>query len=263
MSRKFLGLLVFVVFGFAKLPVEDRVLSSLREQKLIEAPLNLDLRENLGQMGFAASLGGLRSLVASITYLQAYVAFEDVDWGRVDSLMTLTTRLQPHEPEYWSDASWHMAYNAASNYMNNQELRFAIRNKLFRDYIQRGIDILDEGLRYLPNNPQLLTRLGDIYRDRQVDHRKAAECYLAAAAHGAKSYYERMGAYQLVLLDDRASWEKAYAILKKEYDEHKAVYDRKDMGRSSVMRDLPILEQRLNIPADQRIRPAVPLHLIK
>jgi tetratricopeptide (TPR) repeat protein len=263
MSRKLIGLFVFIVFGLAKLPVEDRVLGSLREQNLVEAPLNLELRENIGQMGFAASLGGLRSLVASITYLQAYVAFEDVDWGRVDSLMTLTTRLQPHEPEYWGDASWHMAYNAASNYMNNQDLRFAIRNKLFRDYVQRGIDILDEGLRYLPNNPQLLTRLGDIYRDRQVDHRKAAYCYLTAAAHGAKDYYKRMGAYQLVLLDDRDSWEKAYAILKKDYDDHKSVYERKDMARSSVMRDLPILEQRLNIPVDKRIKPVVPLHLIK
>ncbi len=61
MSRKLIGLLVFVVFGFAKLPVDDHVLSSLREQKFIEEPLNIDLCENLGQMGFAASLGGMRS----------------------------------------------------------------------------------------------------------------------------------------------------------------------------------------------------------
>ncbi len=64
-------------------------------------------------------MGGLRSLVASITYLEAYTAFEDVDWGQVDLLMTLTTRLRDPltTPTYWEkEASWHMAYNAAAYY---------------------------------------------------------------------------------------------------------------------------------------------------
>lgn len=245
MKPRMLVLALLVVIGLAKLPLEDKLTATLKEQKLLDAGLDLSMRESLGQMGFAASLGGLRSLIASLSYLQAYVAFENLEWGTVDSLMTLTTRLQPDEPTYWEDASWHMAYNAASNYLRNEELRSAIRNKLFRDHVERGITILEEGLRYLPDNPRLLMRLGDIYRDRKPDPRRAAEAYLNAYAHGAKSFYERMGAYELVKLSDRASSEKAYAILKRYYD-NGARY-------ASIMRDLPVLEVKLGVPAEKRI----------
>lgn len=245
MKHKMLVLALLIVIGLAKMPLEDKLTATLKEQNLLDAGLDLSMRESLGQMGFAASLGGLRSLIASISYLQAYEAFENLEWGTVDSLMTLTTRLQPYEPTYWEDASWHMAYNAAANYLHNAELRAAIRNKLFRDHVQHGITILEEGLRYLPDNPRLLMRLGDIYRDRKPDPRLAAEAYLNAYAHGAKSFYERMGAYELVKLSDRASSEKAYAILKRYYD-NGARY-------ASILRDLPVLEAKLGVPAEKRI----------
>lgn len=247
MKQKLPVLALLILIGLAKLPLENRLTATLKEQKLLDAGVDLSMRESLGQMGFAASLGGLRSLIASITYLQAYTAFENIDWGTVDSLMTLTTRLQPYEPIYWEDASWHMAYNAATHYMHKEELRSAIRNKLYRDHVLKGIAILEEGLRYLPDNPRLLCRLGDIYHERKPDPRLAAECYLNAYAHGAKSFYERMGAYELVKLNDRESWEKAYAILKRYYD-HGSRY-------ASIMRDLPVLEAKLGIPEEQRIPP--------
>ncbi|CAN5736010.1 hypothetical protein BH11VER1_BH11VER1_08340 [soil metagenome] len=245
MKQKLPVLALLILIGLCKLPLENRLTTTLKEQKLLDTGVDLSMRESLGQMGFAASLGGLRSLIASITYLQAYTAFENIEWGTVDSLMTLTTRLQPDEPLYWEDASWHMAYNAATSYLRNTELRAAIRNKLYRDHVSRGITILEEGLRYLPNDPRLLTRLGDIYHDRKPDPRLAAECYLNAYAHGAKNFYERMGAYELVKLNDRASWEKAYSILKRYYD-NGARY-------ASIMRDLPDLEAKLGVPVEQRI----------
>ncbi len=239
------GILLLLVLGLAKLPLEEKLTGILREEGIIQPAPSLSLRESIPQIGFAAALGGMRSLVASIFYLDAFVAFENVEWGKVDSLMAITTRLQPREPLYWDDASWHMAYNAASSYQYNKNLRATIRSQLFREHVQRGIDILDKGLEFLPHNARLLTRLGDIYRDRLPNPRKAADAYLDAHAHGAKDYYERMGAYELVKLDDRASWEKAYEIMKRYYD--------KGIKVPSILRDLPILEERLQIPANQRI----------
>lgn len=246
MKLKHWGIILFIALNAARIPLEDGLSRSLREQKLQLPPPDLSWKENFGQM-MVSTLGGLRYLVASFTYLEAYTAFENTDWGKVDSLMSLTTRLHPTEPTYWEDAAWHMAYNAATNYQRNTELRAAIRNKLFRDHVLRGIAILEEGLRYLPDNPRLLSRLGDIYHDRKPDPRLAAECYLKAYAHGAKNFYERMGAYELVKLNDRASWEKAYAILKRYYD--------KGARQPSIMRDLPDLEAKLGIPVEQRIPP--------
>lgn len=247
MNRKLAALALFIAGGIAKLPLEQRLSVDLHANALLEEPVGIDMRENLGQMGFAASLGGLRSLVASITYLQAYSAFEDVDWGKVDSLMTITTRLQPREAIYWDDASWHQAWNAASHYLRDENLRSALRNKLFRDHVDRGIEIATEGLRYLPDNRKLLVRLGDIYYDRKPDPTKAAEAYLAAYAHGAQRFYERKAAYELVKVNDRAAWERAYAILKKNYDDQ--------LDTPSVMTNLPILEERLGIPPEKRVKP--------
>lgn len=248
-SRKVIAVLLLATVGVAKLPFEERFSGELGRQGLLQMPMNVDMRESLGQMGFAASLGGLRSLVASITYLQAYTAFEDTDWAKVDSLMTVTTRLQPREANYWDEASWHQAYNAASAIMRDESMRAAIRSKLFRDHVQRGVDILLEGLRFLPGHPRLLARLGSTYTERQQDSRKAAEAFLLAYQNGAGDFYERRAAYEMVKLSDRPSWEKAYAILKRYYDAGMR------MKGTTIMVDLPILEERLGIPPEQRVKP--------
>src|SRR5438093_1111480 len=144
MKSKLLGLILLVAFGAAKMPLEDALTGSLREQRLQMPPPDLGWEENFGQM-VMSTLGGVRNLVASITYLEAYTAWADLDWGKVDTLMTLTTRLQPTEPSYWDEASWHMAYNAASHYLNDKNLRYAIKHQRYRDLVQRGIVILEEG----------------------------------------------------------------------------------------------------------------------
>lgn len=255
MKPKLWGVLLLAVFGLAKVPVENGLTHSLREQRLQAPPPQVSWQENFLQIALS-TLGGVRYLVASITYLEAYTAWRDQDWSQVDTLMTLTTRLQPTERSYWDEAAWHMAYNAASNQLHDESQRYAVRHKRYRDHVQRGIHILEEGLQYLPDEPLLLQRMGEIYQARQPDPRLAAEFFLRAHQHGSSDFYERRAAYEMVKLSDRESWEKAYEILKRYYDRGKPF---NTMG--SILRDLPVLEQRLDIPAAQRIRvtrPVVP-----
>lgn len=240
--------LLLVVAGIVKLPFEERFSEELREKGLLQTPVGMDTRESLGQMGFAASLGGLRSLVASITYLQAYTAFEDTDWGRVDSLMAVTTRLQPREVSYWDEASWHQAYNAASFYQRDDSIRAALRSKLFRDHVERGVEILREGLRFLPEHPKLLVKLGTIHADRQQQPRKAAEAFLLAYKNGANSFIERRAAYELFKLNERETDRQSYEILKRYYDQGMK------MKNTTIMNILPVLEERLGIPPEQRVK---------
>jgi tetratricopeptide (TPR) repeat protein len=253
MKTRLLAMLCFVAFGVAKGPMEDHLTVSLRSQGLQPPPPELGWQENFGQM-VLAMLGGLRSVVASITYMEAFTAaFDENDWGAADTLMTLTTRLQPGEPIYWDHASWFMAFNAASYYLRDKNLRFGIKHHLYREHVERGIQILEEGLRFNPGDPVLLSRLGEIYRDRNPDPRLAAKYFLEAYEHNASSFYERAAAYQMVQLSDRASWEKAYEILKRYYD-----MDKRFQSMASILRDLPILEERLNIPVKDRIHPPKP-----
>lgn len=255
MKRKLLAIAVLAVFGLAKLPVEELATQSMRSHGLLSKPIDLSLRENLGQMGFAASLGGLRSLVASITYLQAYTAFENVDWAKVDGLFQLTTRLQPGYGRYWEEASWHMAYNAASSYLFDKKIRPAIRHQLARDHVQRGIEILNEGLRFSPNEPHLWVELGSIYARRglniiteqweTMDAKKAGECYLRGFKNGALPVYERLGAYQLLKAGDMESTRTAYDILKRNYDH--------STRTPGLIHNLKLAEARLDIPEAQRV----------
>ena len=255
MKRKLLALAVLVVFGLVKLPLERSATQSLRTSRLLSKPIDLSLRENLGQMGFAASLGGLRSLVASITYLQAFTAFENVDWAKVDGLFQLTTRLQPGYGKYWEEASWHMAYNAASSYLNDEKLRPAIRHQLARDHVRRGIDILEEGLKFAPDDGRLWAELGHIYARRgldilsrkwgTMDAKKAGECYLRGFKNGALPVYERFGAYELLKVDDIESTRTAYDILKRNYDH--------STRTPGLIHNLKLAEEKLNIPTAQRI----------
>ncbi len=247
-KRRALGVLLLLVFGILRLPLETRVTQGLHAAGIKDPPPDVSWNENFSQM-FLSTLGGLRGAVASATYLIAFSAYERMDWGAVDNRMTLVTRMQPREPMYWDQAAWHMAYNAASSYKRDKTLRVAIQNKLFRDYVQRGIDIITRGLQYLPENPRLLTTLGDIYRDRQPNPELAQDAYMRAFKNGARSFYERMAAYEMVKTGNMELAKKAYEILKRYYDMGSAY-----TKRQRIITDLKILEDRLNIPMEQRIR---------
>lgn len=250
MKRKLAALAVLGAFGLLKLPLEQQVTESLRQSGALSKPVDLGLRENLGQMGFAAALGGLRSLVASVTYLQAYTEFENVNWGKVDSLFQLTTRLQPNYENYWDEASWHMAFNAASSHAQDTTLAPVVRHKLYRDHVQRGIDILHEGLRFLPESGKLWVRLGDIYARRSLEPKQAAQCYLRGFTHGALPVYERLAAYEFFKAGDDESLRTAYGILQRSY--------RQGVRTPAVIRHLKLLEEKFAVPSGERIPEPLP-----
>jgi len=245
MKRKLQSLAVLLILGAVKLPVEQAATQHLRAVGLLSAPLDLSLRESFGQMSFAAALGGLRSLIASITYLRAYHEWEHINWGKVDSLFQLTTSLQPRYANYWDEAAWHMAYNAASSYLHNQELNPAVRGKLYHDHIERGVAILNEGLRYLPNDARLWNALAEIYERRVHDPKKAAECYLEVHRISKNPRYIRFAGYQYAQTSDPALWRKGYELLKVGYDNGQRT--------PSLIDVLKTLEERLGIPLMQRI----------
>ncbi|WP_395750799.1 hypothetical protein [Prosthecobacter sp.] len=245
MKRKLQAAAVLLVFGLVKLPIEQGITKHLRAMKLVDEPLHMGVGENMGQMGMAAVLGGLRGLAASIFQLRAHVEFTNVNWAQVDSYYRLVTRLQPRNPRYWDEASWHMAYNAASYYLYSQDLKPALRGQLYADYVKRGIDILNEGLTILPDNARLWQKLGDTHWNRSKDFKASGDAYWNSFQHGGLNYTERFAGYAYAQSSDPASWQKGYAILKRLYDQKKAT--------PGLIEFLKMLEQNLNIPQAQRI----------
>jgi hypothetical protein len=251
MKRKLQAAAVLLVFGLVKLPLEQHVTRDLRAMHLVDEPLNLSTGENMGQMGLAASLGGLRGLAASIFQLRAHVEFTYVNWAKVDSYYKLVTRLQPRNARYWEEAAWHMAYNAASYYLYNEDLKPALRGQLFHDHVKRGIDILNEGLKFLPDNPRLWQKLAEIHWNRSKDFKASGDAYLQSFEHGGLSFTGRFAAYAYAQSNDPDSWRKGYAILKRLYDEKQAT--------PGLIEYLKLLEKNLRIPAAERIPDADPV----
>src|SRR2546421_34258 len=113
MMRFFLVLTSVALFGAARLPMEHSISATHRELHLRAVDFNLGLREQLGQMGFVAALNGFRSLVADALFVEAHVAWERTEWGRVLLLFRQVTTLQPRAILFWDMAAWHMAWNAS------------------------------------------------------------------------------------------------------------------------------------------------------
>src|SRR3954451_5407980 len=108
-----LDAIILLAFGAAKLRFEQRLTEEHRAAFFHGAKLNLDLREQIGQLGFIAALSGFRSLVADVLFIQAHVACERTEWGRVLFLLRQVTTLQPRSILFWEMAAWHMAWNAS------------------------------------------------------------------------------------------------------------------------------------------------------
>ncbi|MDB6137371.1 MAG: hypothetical protein JWO94_443 [Verrucomicrobiaceae bacterium] len=248
MKRHLFALGTFLLLGIFKLPLEQATVANLRGHDMLYAPPDYSARDAVGQMGFAATLGGLRSLVASITYLMGFTAFEEVNWSRVDMLYGITTMLQPRFDLYWDDAAGHMAYDAASYYRYDESRPSLNRKQLYREHVQRGIDILNDGLRHLPQSDRLHTSLGHLYARRiePPNHELAGEQYLLAFQNGGLPVDERLAAYEWAQLDNAPErWRQAYAILKRAYA--------MGMRMPGSINFMHTLENKLKIPPGQRV----------
>lgn len=242
-----------LVLGAIKLPVERNLAVQHRQEGLRGVEFSLDLREKLGQLGFVAALSGFRAAVADILFIQAHVAWERTEWGRVLFLFRQVTTLQPRSILFWDMAAWHMAWNASVAALRDPtQPRLALRIKAQREYFALGKDFLERGISNNPDKPQLYEMLGRLYKDKYNDHEHAAEYFgKAAALPGAPSYDKRFAAYELSYCEGRER--EAYARLRQLYD----------MGEAerlpTLISRLKVLEDKLNVPPEQRISDPDPL----
>ncbi|HEX4631592.1 MAG TPA: hypothetical protein VH188_11585 [Chthoniobacterales bacterium] len=247
MRRTLAILLTLLLFGAVRVPLEHGLTETHRRLHFQAIDFNLDLREQLGQLGFVAALNGFRSLVGDALFIEAHGAWERTEWGRLLFLFRQVTTLQPRAVLFWDTAAWHMAWNASAAAMNDpHQPREALRLKAAREYFQLGKDFLERGIKNNPDRPELYEALARLYRDKFKDHAHASEFFAKAAAlPGARSYTQRFAAYELAECSGRES--EAYAELR-------ALYDRGEQERlPTLLRHLKRLEIHLNIPPDQRI----------
>lgn len=250
MIRSALLFFFLACFGVLRLPIESHLSQLHRSAYFHQARLGLDLRQQVGQLGFLAALSGFRSLVADIVFIQAHVAWERTEWGRVFLLFREATTLQPRSVMFWDMAAWHMAWNASVAALNDTtQPNEYLRRKAQKEYFALGRDFLERGIKNNPDRPELFESLGRLYKDKLGDHAAAARCYeRAAALPGAPEYDKRFAAYELSYAPGREH--EAYAALRQLYDlgEHERL--------PTLLTRLKYLEAVLDIPLHERIPPS-------
>jgi hypothetical protein len=179
-----LALLVILVGGLIRLPLEHAFSKELKERQLAEERLNLSLRDELGQSFFIAVLGGFRSLVASIIEVKNLDSWQQQNWAKVDASYAICTRLQPREYHYWDFRSWMSAYNAFDYYRFEDQTRPGLQPWIRQNLIDHGIAVLEEGMKHLPDDYRLpraiATLKADFEKNRDASYAEASAWFYKA-----------------------------------------------------------------------------------
>ena len=239
-----------LIFGAARLPFETSLEAAHREAGLRSAALNIELREQIGQLAYAAALSGFRSLVAAFLWIEAHTAWEQTAWGRMAGLFQSVTGLQPRSLVYWDLASWHMAWNASIAARDNpKEPSEFLRRRAEREYHEIGRDFLQRGIDNNPDAYLLHERMGIMLRDKFSDHCGAADAFASAAERpGAPPYVKRLAAYELSQCEGRE---------REAYEQLRAIYLLGENERlPRVITLINELEAKLDIPPSERLAPA-------
>jgi hypothetical protein len=239
--------ILLLAFGAARVPLESALTREHHAASFGNVQLNLGMRERIGQLGFLAALSGFRSLVADFLWIEAYAAWERVEYGRMKLLFDTVTSLAPRNVNFWDMSSWHMAYNASNAAMEDRKQpRLVLRKKAQREYFLLGKDYAERGIANIPDSYVLHQSLANIYKLKLEDHCAAsAEFAKSAACPNAMTYLKRFAAYEM--FDCPGHEREAWQMLRKLYD----------MGPGerlpSLETKLKAIEEKLQLPAEQRV----------
>ena len=196
-----------LAFGALRLPLERGLDGARRAAGLRhDAGLSLSFREQMSQASLVAVLGGLRSLVAALWDLWAAYAWENTDYAQVEKDYRFCQLLQPRIFYYWDRGQWMMATMGALFYRNDYADRGAMGSLLYEAFVEKGLQMVKDGQRFLPDEVRLYEAEAYIYRERVRPRpfELEAEAWRAARnCPGAPAYTHRFYAYALAQLPER------------------------------------------------------------
>lgn len=183
--------LVLLAAGGLRLGFEQRLTESFRRDGLLDRPLEIGLREKIGQNSSAVALAGLRTLVATFTHLQATDDFYATRWTDLAKAMDTTVQLAPRASYYWDIGGWHIGINASAWYRHESGLPPLRARAEARRWVEKGREFFERGIRNNPDDWRLSAALGNLCSDpyRFPDDDRAAAAYARAVATGQAPLY--------------------------------------------------------------------------
>ena len=245
MKGRVLGMLVLLTWGIAKFSFEAQLEQRMENTRLGGFKPTASLRQQAGQAGFIAALGGLRAAVADLLWIRANTAWRDVQYGRMKLIFDTCTAMQPRRVLFWDISAWHMAWNGAAH-IENHEPDPVVRKAKMREFFMLGKDFLQRGIESNPDSWELYERLGSLYKDKLKDFERAAKAYEEASQRpGHLEFTRRFAAYSLAQVPgrEREAYDRLMALFNE--SEHEWLL--------TLFRHIQELEVKLAIPDAQRI----------
>ncbi len=211
-----------------------------------------DLEPTLGQGVLLGVLGGLRTLVADLTWIRSYVLWERRDRGGCEALMRAACALDPHSRYFWEQTGYVVGYDLAHWEIRRRggydKVPAEIQERLFQTYGRRGIDIFEEGIARSRVTTPLVLCAAQLAEIKLKDHKLSARYYRQAAESPDAPWYAARICAQVIWQDGRQ--QEAYRWFRDYWTTRMLP---RDDGYPDDLEKLRTMEEVLRIPPAERI----------
>jgi len=215
-----------------------------------------DLEPTLGQGVLLGVLGGLRTVVADLTWIRSYVLWERKDRAGCEALMRAACALDPYSRYFWEHTAYVVGYDLAHWEIRRRggydKVPAEIQDRLFKTYARRGIDIIEEGIARSKVTTPLVLSAAQLAEIKLKDHKLSARYYKQAAEAPDAPWYAARICAQVMWEDGRR--QEAYFWFRQFWISRMLP---RDDGYPDDLKQLRTMEEVLGIrPADRIPRPS-------
>jgi len=211
-----------------------------------------ELEPTLGQGVLLGIMGGLRTVVADLTWIRSYVLWERKDRPGCEALMRTACALDPYSRYFWENTGYAIGYDLAHWEIRKRggygKVPKETQDRLFRTYARRGLDVIDEGLKYSKNKVSLLLCAAQMSDMKLGDKQLASEYYRQAAELPNSPWYAAR-------LHARIEWEAGKKPAAYTWYRQYWIVRMKDVddGSPDDLMELREMENQLRLPLLSRI----------
>lgn len=244
--RVVLVLVLLAIYGMIRSPFEERIRERMVAADLLLPPPAQDTVEHLSQSAFMATLGGLRSIVATYVSLGAFEHFSNKEWDELRNEYRIITSLEPRDETHWVSVVWHLGINAAANMEIDDRIPMFERRRRFNEYVTEAVELAKKGIAQIPDSAAIRMQVAEVYREKLKDPCATAQMYKETIGlPGAPGYAIRF--YGYFLADCPGHEQEAYDHLMMLYRGDARHY------KGTLITKIKELEEKLNIPTAKRI----------
>ncbi|MDR2980877.1 MAG: hypothetical protein LBV12_01375 [Puniceicoccales bacterium] len=173
-----------------------------------------ELKGIVGQGVLLGMFGGLRSIMADMSWVRAYSYWEKRDRAGSESMMRLAIILDPGNIYFWINAANIIGYDqahweiAAREYGGRIKVQDSVKQTLYREYAENALKLLDDCIARFPDDSRAYIYAAQLTRNKLNNIPMEAEYYRRAAECKNRVWFAGR-IYAMILGEDMGKPEEA------------------------------------------------------